>query len=262
MSENSPIHDDKLMEGHEYDGIQELDNDLPPWWVMLFLFTIAFSVVYLAYYHVMGTGLSQTEAYEEEMKYWSDKGVTSSSGKSLFAINCMSCHGKNAQGTASIMAPHIAGQSDWYLTRQLNNYREDIRGAHPEDVPGGTMRSIAKVSLKSEYDVKAIVEYVAGLPQAELKATLTANAEEGAKKYKSICVACHGVNGEGNKVLNAPKLSGLNDWYILSQLENFKNGRRGAHANDIPGQTMVPMTLSLTEEDMRNLAVYILTLKK
>ena len=57
---------DELLD-HEYDGIQEYDNPLPPWWVMLFYITIIFAVVYIPYYHILGMGdLSQAE-YENEM---------------------------------------------------------------------------------------------------------------------------------------------------------------------------------------------------
>lgn len=53
---------------HEYDGIRELDNDLPPWWLWMFYITIAIGVAYFAYYHVLGWGMSSSEAYAHEMK--------------------------------------------------------------------------------------------------------------------------------------------------------------------------------------------------
>ena len=53
---------------HNYDGIQELDNNLPRWWVWLFYITIIFSAVYLVYYHVTGSGDLQAAEYAKEMK--------------------------------------------------------------------------------------------------------------------------------------------------------------------------------------------------
>jgi cytochrome c oxidase cbb3-type subunit III len=53
---------------HEYDGIQELDNKLPRWWVWLFYLTILFAVVYLGYYHVLGRGNLMAAEYQTEMK--------------------------------------------------------------------------------------------------------------------------------------------------------------------------------------------------
>ena len=57
---------DKLLD-HNYDGIQELDNSLPPWWLYLFYLTIIWAIGYFVYYHVLGIGDSQIEAYNKEM---------------------------------------------------------------------------------------------------------------------------------------------------------------------------------------------------
>jgi cytochrome c oxidase cbb3-type subunit 3 len=57
-----------LLLDHEYDGIRELDNNLPRWWVWLFYITIIFSAVYLVYYHVTGSGDLQAAEYIKEMK--------------------------------------------------------------------------------------------------------------------------------------------------------------------------------------------------
>ncbi|MBX3748133.1 MAG: c-type cytochrome [Verrucomicrobiae bacterium] len=60
--------EDPLLLDHEADGIRELDNDLPRWWVWLFYITIAFSVAYMLYYHVLGIGDLQAAAYAREME--------------------------------------------------------------------------------------------------------------------------------------------------------------------------------------------------
>jgi len=57
----------RLMAGHEYDGIQELDNDLPRWWLLGFYFTIFFAVAYLLYYHLMGMGPGMEQEFLREM---------------------------------------------------------------------------------------------------------------------------------------------------------------------------------------------------
>jgi hypothetical protein len=59
--------EEKLITGHEYDGIQELDNDLPRWWLIGFYFTIAFAVAYLIYYHLIGTGVGMEQEFLREM---------------------------------------------------------------------------------------------------------------------------------------------------------------------------------------------------
>ena len=58
---------DPLLLDHDYDGIQELDNQLPRWWVWLFYCTILFSALYLTHYHVLGRGKLMIAEYEEEM---------------------------------------------------------------------------------------------------------------------------------------------------------------------------------------------------
>lgn len=57
---------DELLE-HDYDGIQEMDNFLPRWWLYLFYVTIVFAVLYMLYYHVLGVGYLQVDQYKEEM---------------------------------------------------------------------------------------------------------------------------------------------------------------------------------------------------
>ena len=61
-------HKEPLLLDHEYDGIQELDNNLPRWWVYLFYITIFYSAGYLVYYHVTHTGDLQAAEYKNEMK--------------------------------------------------------------------------------------------------------------------------------------------------------------------------------------------------
>src|ERR1051326_2072152 len=53
---------------HDYDGIRELDNKLPRWWVWLFNLTILFAILYMVYYHVLGKGQLMAAQYAEEMK--------------------------------------------------------------------------------------------------------------------------------------------------------------------------------------------------
>lgn len=59
---------DPLLLDHDYDGIQEFDNNLPRWWVWLFYITITFSAVYLIYYHVARVGDSSAQEYTKEIK--------------------------------------------------------------------------------------------------------------------------------------------------------------------------------------------------
>jgi cytochrome c oxidase cbb3-type subunit 3 len=60
--------EDPLLMDHEYDGIRELDNKLPRWWVWLFNLSIVFAVFYMLYYHVLGKGQLMAAQYSAEMK--------------------------------------------------------------------------------------------------------------------------------------------------------------------------------------------------
>jgi cytochrome c oxidase cbb3-type subunit III len=58
---------DPLLLDHDYDGIRELDNKLPRWWVWLFYLTSAFALIYFVYYHVLGLGILMAAEYQQEM---------------------------------------------------------------------------------------------------------------------------------------------------------------------------------------------------
>ena len=77
-----------------------------------------------------------------------------------------------------------------------------------------------------------------------------------------ICQTCHGPKGGGNRALNSPKLIGLQDWYIVRQLKNFKAGIRGTKSGDLFGMQMRPMAMTLAnDEAINNVAAYIATFK-
>jgi cytochrome c oxidase subunit 2 len=85
-------------------------------------------------------------------------------GQSLFQT-CSSCHGADAQGIWSTNAPRLANMSDWYMARQLQNYRKNIRGSHREDFHGAQMASIARV-LSDDQAINDVMRYVYTLPAA------------------------------------------------------------------------------------------------
>jgi len=81
------------------------------------------------------------------------------------------------------------------------------------------------------------------------------------KAVYAICATCHGVAGEGNQVMNAPRLAGQEPWYIKRQLAAYKAGTRGTVAGDVPGMQMRPMAMTVaTPQQEDNLIEYILTL--
>jgi len=181
-------------------------------------------------------------------------------GKAAYAV-CAACHGANGMGNKALNAPRIAGQEPWYLERQLNNYKKGIRGADPKDTYGMQMRPMA-LTLSNDQAVSDMAAFLSSMPRSAPAASSVNGDVAAGKTAYMICQACHGPTGGGNKALNSPRLTGLQDWYIVRQLKNFKSGARGTKAGDTYGMQMRPMAMTLAnDEDINNVAAYIATFK-
>lgn len=120
--------EEDVLLNHDYDGIQELDNNLPPWWVGMFYISILIAGIYMVVYHVSDIGISSEEQYVQEVRdaeiamaayrtkqaeidkakkteTISSENVTAlideesiAYGKELFMDNCSQCHGKSGEG--------------------------------------------------------------------------------------------------------------------------------------------------------------------
>jgi cytochrome c oxidase subunit 2 len=181
-------------------------------------------------------------------------------GKASFAV-CQACHGANGMGNKALNAPKIAGQEPWYLERQLKNFKAGVRGAHPKDPYGMQMRPMALI-LANDQAVSDMAAFLSSMPVSKSsESTVKGDATAGKASYM-ICQTCHGPKGGGNKALNSPKLTGLQDWYIVRQLKNFKAGIRGTKSGDLFGMQMRPMAMTLAnDEAINNVAAYIATFK-
>ena len=116
------------------------------------------------------------------------------------------------------------------------------------------------VSEFTPSQIKNIAEWVATTQSPKPEPTLIADSLAGKTLFTS-CAACHGAQGEGNKPIGAPALAGLNDWYIVTQLNHFRNQIRGNKDTDTYGQQMIAASAIITsEQDAANLAVYITSL--
>lgn len=148
-----------IMFEHEYDGIRELDNDLPPWWKYGFYATIVFAFIYFIGYHITGNFDSQTTEYEKEiaqakveveefMKNSANKvdentvkllsATEIESGKAVYVANCAACHGNEGQGTVgpNLTDPywiHGGGLSDIFksikygwVDKGMKSWKDDL----------------------------------------------------------------------------------------------------------------------------------------
>jgi cytochrome c oxidase subunit II len=82
-------------------------------------------------------------------------------GKQLYAT-CAACHGPKAEGNAQLNAPRLADQDDWYLVRELQNYKKGIRGTNPKDTYGAQMKPMAAM-LANDQAINNVVVYIRSL---------------------------------------------------------------------------------------------------
>jgi cytochrome c oxidase cbb3-type subunit 3 len=141
-----PLSEEKdLLIEHEYDGIQELDNPTPSWFMYLFYSTIVFAVVYLLIYHVFGVGQLQYAEYRTEVaqadivkkeflskaanrvdentvKLVDDPAVLAS-GQAIFKQTCSPCHGEHGQG---VVGPNLTDDY-WLHGGKINDIFKTIK---------------------------------------------------------------------------------------------------------------------------------------
>ena len=150
LTDAVPIEEEGVvMTDHEYDGIRELDNNLPPWWKYGFYLTIVFSLVYLISYHVTRSSPLQLKEYQTELaeaeasKASQLKSVAASvdentvtplpapaiiaSGMEIFKGNCASCHGQSGEGG---VGPNLTDEF-WINGGGINNIFKVIKYGVP-----------------------------------------------------------------------------------------------------------------------------------
>ena len=84
-----------------------------------------------------------------------------SRGRTLYAA-CAVCHGRSGEGNDALGAPRLAGQASWYTARQLRKFIDGVRGSHPDDTSGASMR--ASVADLEPRDVPHLVAWIGTLP--------------------------------------------------------------------------------------------------
>ena len=140
----------EILLDHNYDGIQELDNNLPPWWKYGFYLTIVFAVIYLLNYHVFKTGDLQGAEYNKELAQaaadiaeYQKKSALSvdentvkilvdetslGKGKEIYINNCVACHGKYGEGQ---VGPNLT-DNYWIHGSKINDIFKTIKYGYPD----------------------------------------------------------------------------------------------------------------------------------
>lgn len=199
-------HEKDVLLDHNYDGIQELDNNLPPWWKYGFYVTIIWAFGYMAYYHVMG-GPSSEKEFEREMaqakieveEYMranagkvDESNVTLADasglaeGKQLFTANCAACHGNVGEGNA--VGPNLTDQY-WLHGGSLVDVFKSVKYGWPAKGMKSWQQDLTPVQIKN---VASYIQSIQGsnppnakAPQGELY-TASGNAPAAADSAASV----------------------------------------------------------------------------
>jgi len=254
--------------GHVWDvDLVEMNNPLPRWWMWLFVMTIVFAAIYLAFYPGLGsypgllkwTSVGQYEAEQAKAretmsavyaKYTplpaealAQDAQAMGIGERLFLNNCAQCHGSNGRGSKGF--PNLT-DNDW-----LYGGTHDIIKTTLINGRSGNMPPMA-AAVGSADDVRNVSNYVLSLSGAAHNA---AAAELGKTKF-AVCAACHGAEGKGNQALGAPNLSdkiwlhGSGEQAIVQIIANGK-------VNVMPAQSS-----RLTPEQIHVLGAYVWSLSQ
>lgn len=228
--------------GHVWDGdLQDFNNPLPRWWMMLFFITLVFGAVYLVLYPGLGTwkgtfGWTSAGQYEQErataeakymplfdhylhmdLKAVAADPKAHDMGQRLFQTYCVQCHGSDARGSKGF--PNLV-HHDWQYGGDPETIQTTILYGRHGQMP-------AFGAAFGEEKVKDVANYVLSLSGKKHDAE---RAARGAVTFKTICFACHGVDGTGNKQIGAPNLTHPSKVWLYGGnektiIETITNGR-------------------------------------
>jgi cytochrome c oxidase cbb3-type subunit 3 len=248
--------------GHEWDGIKELNNPLPRWWLWLFVLTIIYGVGYLYFYPGLGAyegslGWSQKGQYEQAKQensarkadFYSEfetldipslaiNAKAMDSAERLFGNNCAICHGSDGGGAKGF--PNLT-DADWLYHNDPASIVATLTNGRAGVMPDLNL-SPADVTVMAYY-----VKYLSGEQVSE-------HVQREGKKRFATCAACHGPDGKGNKTLGAPNLTDQ-IWLYGSRIADIeailRNGKRG---------NMPSFKATLSETEIRLLSAYVLAI--
>jgi len=179
-------------------------------------------------------------------------------GAAQYAV-CAACHGQQGEGLQALNAPKLAGQEAWYLKRQLQNYKSGLRGTHDDDIFGKQMAPMA-ATLANDAAIDNVIAHIQTFPDNPAAPSIDGDVANGARFY-AVCAYCHGGDAQGIQAINAPRMQGMTDWYLVTQLKNFRAGIRGAHPQDFYGKQMGFMGRTVqNDQSINDLIAYINTL--
>jgi cytochrome c oxidase cbb3-type subunit 3 len=225
--------------GHEWDGVKELDNPLPRWWLYIFYA----SIVAAAIYWVLMPAWPLVNSYTPGILGFSDRHNVAvaiedlratrapmferlanassaelsadpelqqfarAAGESVFGDYCRTCHGAGGAGAPGYP---VLADDVWIWGGSLaeieHTLRVGVRSTHP-DTRTSQMPAFGRDNLLSREQIGDVTEYVISISAARARLDPNATAAaRGAVVYREQCVICHGATGAGDRSFGAPSL--------------------------------------------------------
>ncbi|MBN8521655.1 MAG: cytochrome-c oxidase, cbb3-type subunit III [Alphaproteobacteria bacterium] len=221
--------------GHEWDGLKELNNPLPRWWVWVFVVTCLWSFWYFVVYPawpVPGGATTGTSGYTQFKELEASQSEISArqqvyldrfqkaefqeimndpelyvfakaGGSSAFKDNCATCHGSGAEGGKGY--PNL-NDDDWLWGGRVEDIYttllHGIRVHNDMDTRQSQMPAFGRDGLLKRDEINQLVTYVMDLSKGQ-----DVQAQPGHVLFQQNCASCHGADGKGNKTLGAPNLT-------------------------------------------------------
>lgn len=265
---------------HEWDGVKELNNPLPRWWLWVFYVSIAWSIAYwiampawplvsdytrglLGYSQrqVVANSIADAQAAQSGILKkigTSDLGAIKNDaellrfslagGAAAYGDNCAPCHGRGAQGATGY--PNL-NDDEWLWGGTLDQIhltlRVGIRSGH-SDTRDNQMPAFGRDQLLEPAQITDVAEYVVSISGG--KADIDA-AARGKAVFVEQCVACHGEGGKGNPELGAPNLTDR-IWLYGGTKEAILQSIRNSRAGVMPAWEG-----RLSSETVKQLAIYV-----
>lgn len=268
--------------GHEWDGLKELNNPLPRWWLWVFLITVIWSVWYWVVYPAWPTPdgntkgaygwtqftkleKEQAEIKERQAAYLSKFEGASfddimkdpelyafavAGGKAAFKDNCATCHGSNGIGAKGY--PNL-NDDDWLWGGKIDDIYQTIlygiRTKH-EDTRISQMPAFGKEGLLKTEEITAVVDYVLSLSGTQNEHAV-ADVSKGAEIFAENCASCHGDDAKGLQDFGAPNLTDK-IWLYGGDHDSVYQTVYNARAGVMP-----TWSGRLNDNTMKQLAVYV-----
>ncbi|MBI1260493.1 MAG: cytochrome-c oxidase, cbb3-type subunit III [Rhizobiales bacterium] len=287
MSDNPHKHKDDVSgvetTGHEWDGIKELNNPLPKWWLYTFYACCAWAFVYWifmpAWPHLSTEGWTYTKGvlgYEQRQSVADELAAVQAGradqlaeittkplveiaenpalmelalagGKAAFGDNCAPCHGSGAQGSKGF--PNL-NDDDWLWGGTLDDIhttlQHGIRWEADDETRFNIMSAFGKDEILTPAEISDVADYVLSLSGTQAEAEAIARGQE---VFANNCVACHGEDAKGNQELGAPNLTdaiwlyGGDKATIVQTVSNGRGGVMPAWSSRLDEGTIKQLTL-------------------